>query len=722
LLLSRGEFFAAGWFELPGAPLVCRMGRAMRRQLERCALPPLESPLQPLYPAGAYAIWDQGAAVRFHYSYPFNFDPGVWEQHVQACPDECMRARLRARGQALARYPSITEVLPLEFRLGGNGYTHSIVHYGRVVAEGLDRYIEHGSHGSIRMGTDQQGNEIRSYPSRSVPSVSHSGACLYRALQDLLIGMRTYHARAISHLETSPPSLARDRLLDALRRVPWQPARNFYEGLVAVNFVYYLDGCDNLGRFDQVLGALYEADLDAGRLAPEEGERLVRCMWRNVDDNNGWNAALGGTTANGGPAYNQLTVTCLRAAQGMRRPNLALRVRRDMPQQVWEAALEAIASGCGLPALYNEEAYLAALQESGLIPDAGDLADYAFGGCTETMVHGKSNVGSLDAGINLPQVLTGTLARTLPTALTFAALMQEYERDLAAAIARLAAAVNCQQQRKAAHHPQLMRTLLVDDCLERGVEFNAGGARYNWSVINVAGIGNVVDALAAVREVVFARREVTGKALWAALAANYQGHEALRQRLSCCPRFGNDDPAADELAADLSAFVFRQFARHTPWRGGRFLPACLMFVTYAEAGKGVMATPDGRLADAPIADSAGPVAGRDRRGPTAMMCSVSRLDMCHAPGTLVVNMRLNRQMLAGPEARAKTQALIRSYFALGNMQLQVNVVDQATLEAALADPESYRDLVVRVGGYSEYFVRLTSELQRTVLERTIHAV
>jgi formate C-acetyltransferase len=204
--------------------------------------------------------------------------------------------------------------------------------------------------------------------------------------------------------------------------------------------------------------------------------------------------------------------------------------------------------------------------------------------------------------------------------------------------------------------------------------------------------------------------------------ADYRGHEALRQQLCASPRFGNDDPQADDLAAEISAFVFCEFARHQPWRGGRFLPACLMFVTYADAGQGLMATPDGRHANEPIADSAGPVAGRDARGPTAMIRSISRLDMPHAPGTLVVNLRLAKEMLQDPAKRAKVQALLRAYFGMGNLQIQINVVDQAQLEAAIADPDAHRDLVVRVAGYSEYFYRLTPALRKTVLERTIHTL
>jgi len=164
----------------------------------------------------------------------------------------------------------------------------------------------------------------------------------------VLAGIRNYHARLVAHLEMESPSLARDRLLSALRRVPWQPAADFYAGLVAVNFLYYLDGCDNLGRFDQVLGQRYEADLATGRLSMDTGEQWVRQLWRNMDESGGWNVALGGSTSERSPAYNRLTITCLRAGRGLRRPNLALRIRRDMPQAVWDAALDTLASGCGL--------------------------------------------------------------------------------------------------------------------------------------------------------------------------------------------------------------------------------------------------------------------------------------------------------------------------------------------------------------------------------------
>ncbi len=710
-LARLGEHLAAGFFEAPAQSIVQRMGRALRRHLENREAPVWEDHL--LYPGGRYNIWEGGRIVTFQYSRSLHYDARVCQELRQNHPDTALD--LKALHRCLCDYPMVGAPISPEFRLGGAGYTHSIPNFGRIAREGLDRYQE-------RIGQCLERARARK---------DDEAINLCTALIDVLAGVRAWHAACLAHLESAPdpgdarPGVTsggspRQQLLAALRRVPFSPARNLFEALVCANFVYYLDGCDSLGRIDQDLGSYYDQDLAGGRLTEEDGTRLVRALWENVDANSGWNVALGGSNGEGKPAYNGFTRAGLRAARSIRRPNLALRLRRDTPRDILDLALDAIATGCGIPALYSEEGYQLALRRAHLNIRQEDLADFAFGGCTETMMHGTSNVGSLDAGINLPQILTRTLERELPVADRFDALLNAYYADLRHAIARLVAEVNADQEAKAQWQPQPIRSLLVDDCIDAGVEFNAGGARYNWSVVNVGGLANVADSLAAVRRLVFQEQMLTGTDLRDALRADFAGHEALREKLANCPRFGNDDPEADELAASVSRFVFTDLRRYAPWRGGRFLPACLMFVTYAGAGESVMATPDGRFAGAPIADSAGPYQGRDHHGPTAMLRSVTRITHDLAPGTLVVNARFARSMLQEPEQRERLIGLIRTYFDLGGMQLQINVVDQAVLREAIDHPERHQDLVVRVGGYSEYFNRLSPALKASLLERTEH--
>jgi pyruvate-formate lyase len=701
-LNALGEHTAAGFLARPGADPLTRMTDALASQWSQAELCVWDG--GPLYPAGRYSWYQQGSAVSFHYSSSLQVDRGRLADRASQSgwPRQGVYERLL---QELGDYPQPWMAIPPAYRVGGANYTHSILNYGRVVREGLEAYAA----------------RVASYSERTRCQTR----TFYQAMARLLEGLRTAHQRSMAHLRACEPGAAaslreRDRLLSALERVPWQPARTYYEGLVALNWLYYIDGCDSLGRFDQDLGELYEADLAAGRLDSDEGVSLVRALWRNMDANDGWNVALGGTLADGSSAANALTEASLRAGVGLRRPNLALRVTDDLPRPAVEAALDSLASGNGLPALYDDSAYRRAMQELDLGLRPEDRGDFAFGGCTELMVHGSSNVGSLDAGLNLPAILAQTMRERMPTAISYEELFTAFVGRLDEHVRRLAEAVSEAQALHAKWQPQPIRSVLIDDCLDAGQEYNAGGARYNWSVINVGGLANVADSLAVLRQLVFDDKAVTGSTFMEALEHDWRDYENLQRRSQQVVTYGNDEARVDQIARDVAAHTFEALGRHRPWRGGRFLPACLMFVTYADVGASVMATPDGRHAGEPIADAIGPVAGRDRRGPTAMLRSVASLPQELAPGTLVTNLRLSPRMFRDDADRQRVWDLLQTYFRLGGMQLQVNVLDQEALRQAVEHPEAYGDLIVRVGGYSEYWRNLSDALRRTVLERSEH--
>ncbi len=713
-LYALGEDLAAGFLEYPGRSPLRKMAGAVRRQLSRAALPQWRG--EALYPAGPYSWWRPAAVerlpvVRFEYSHSLTIDRRALEaraSQAEGWAGEAYRGLLAVLGD----YPQVGAPIDPDISLGGRNYTHSIINYGRVLRKGLASYEYRIARGlaAARARNDTERED------------------LYLAMQDTLEGIREAHCRGLAALRNAQPSDAASaewwtwqRLVAALEQVPERPARSFYEALVATNWLYYIDGTDNLGRFDQDLGRCYEADLDTGALTHAEGVALVAQLWDNVNANSGWNVAIGGTGADGASVANRLTLACIEAARGHRRPNLALRLSTQTPEAVLDAALDTIATGCGIPALYNEEAYLRAIREAHLNLPPKDLVHFAFGGCTELMVHGCSNVGSLDAGLNLPLILSEALRKHLTTAESFEALWEGWAAELRVTVARLTEQVSRAQAEHARYQPQPIRTLFVDDCLEAGVEYNAGGARYNWSVVNVGGLANVADALVALKQLVFDGGDVEAEAYWQALQGNFAEYEALRQRILRCSRYGNDCAVADEMAQRVARLVFDELRRYAPWRGGRFLPACLMFVTYVGAGMPVMATPDGRLAGELIADSIGPVAGRDHSGPTAMARSVAGIPQGLAPGTLVTNLRLAPSMFAA-ENRDRVKELIRTYFDLGGMQMQITVIDQETLQRAVEAPEEYGDLIVRVGGYSEYWRNLDDGLPRSVLQRTEHVM
>ncbi|MDP6112255.1 MAG: pyruvate formate lyase family protein [Planctomycetota bacterium] len=698
---SLEEYFAAGFMSAgdldavmdSSVPVVARMANGIRHHLENCPLPPYNGEVY--YPNGC-SFWDNGAAV--------------WHHYVKVSYDRNRLAAKRelASGEeehrALDALEAFWETLP-----GAGGYTHSIPNYGRLLAEGLRGYEDRILEGRRRAQAQSKADSLE----------------FYESLLIVIDGVRTLIRRMTEKLsattcETPQQDERRKWMLEALEIVPEHRPRSFYQAMVATHFFFTLDGCDDLGRFDQDLLPYYRSDRDACRLKREDALELIRALWKHVDDSYAWNCALGGTGPDGEDATNELTILALEAGRSRRRPNLALRLRKDTPDEIWDTALDTISTGCGLPALYCEENYLESLREAGLEVPNEDITKFAFGGCTETMIHGCSNVGSLDAGINLPAQLVKSLHADLEGCETFDEFSECYREQLRREVRRIVDSVNASQETKASHYPQLIRSLLIDDCIDSGVEYAAGGARYNWSVINIEGLANVIDSLCAVRETVFETQEISPSQLLAALRDDFNGHDQVKKRLEQCPRYGNGDERADSVANEISSFVFTEFLHRRPWRGGRFLPSCLMFTTYARAGEDVGATPDGRHSGAPIADSAGAYHGRDCSGPTALLRSVVSLDQIHAPGTLVVNIRFSKKLFREAPMREKLKALIKTYFQLGGMQIQINVVDQAVLRDAFKHPERHEDLIIRIGGFSEYWNRLSRELQLTVLERTEH--
>jgi formate C-acetyltransferase len=467
---------------------------------------------------------------------------------------------------------------------------------------------------------------------------------------------------------------------------------------------------------------------------------LLDELWAAFERLNGWNLQLGGYTPEGEDGVNRLTYECIEACRRnrFRRPNVALRITSKSPDDVLVAALGALGDGSGRPVLYNDDLYLSTLLAMDLGLSETDARELGFGGCTETMVAGLSNCGSLEGYLNLAKCLELALhdgydpaagRQAGPHTGAFAAF-ESYEAFLGAvrrqiqfATDAFVASMNPElEKRFTAGDPKLYRTLFTRDCVKRRRSFEAGGARYNWSVVSYHGIANLIDGLAAVKQCVYEEKSVRADRLVRALDANFEGFEEEHRCLTQCSRFGNDEPEVDAIGREIMEFAWKELLAHEPPRGGRYLPSCILFTTYAGAGRAVGALPDGRRAGEVLADSVGPVQGRDRRGPTAMLRSVTRLPLQLAIGTPVLNIRLQKALLESREGRAAVAAMVRSYFNMGGLQLQVSVVSRTELLEAQRDPENHADLIVRIGGYSEYFTVLDRDLQDSVIARTEHMV
>ncbi|HOX38147.1 MAG TPA: pyruvate formate lyase family protein [Candidatus Brocadiia bacterium] len=734
ILREIGEYYAEGFYraEFAGKPLPMRFAEAISNTYRNM---PVEVPekglLIPRQPFGNPdgEPW-RGGGMILHW------------QH-SAGPVLAPREVVAARKTLFPEYAEFIDMWLEEWsrrRYAFGGYTHSNPDYPTVLAKGL-------------LGMRAELLERSAAARRDEPD-NRPKLDLYDALIVYVEGVEAWHRRQVAAVERAASSCANparkselERLIPELRRSLLHPAESFYQAVLTAHWVWLLDPADNYGHLDQYLESFWRADMESGRTDRRMTEGLLDEVFDNMNRVGGWNVAIGGTRPDGSVADNPLTIECIRSVCRVRqlRPNLALRVSSKTDDSLLVEALKCVRLGTGRPALYNDDLYIKSLMDSGLGLAIEDARDYAFGGCTETMIPGRSNCGSLDGELNLAQCLERALwnGRGLadgsggvncwrqagggPTTgflydhASFDDLLAAFRRQVDFATDQVVAWLwNEHSQRPHSGDPKLARTFFTSDCVRSGLGFEAGGARYNWSVITYHGIANAADSLIAVRELVYEKKEISARQLLDALKADFEGHEDLRWRIQKVRRFGNDDPVADDVARDVAEYAWKRLREHVPFRGGRYLPSVILFATYDAAGRNVGALPDGRKSAAPLVDSVGPFAGRDVNGPTAMLNSVARLPLHLAVGTPILNMRLAPKIMESDDDLRKIAAMIRAFFIQGGMQIQFTVVDPGMLRRAQAKPEEFRDLVIRIGGYSEYFVRLSRELQDSVIARTEH--
>ncbi len=645
--------YIRGYYEAPARSLFYRKALAMRRHYEEAELPEHEGTY--LYPAGRVERYAR------------------YLTDIMVTPEEVALQDPEA-AEIWGREPifQYTSEVPWEHMVGGNMWTHSIPNYERILSEGFDSYfsrIERIADADMREG-----------------------------LVHLLTGIKAYHRRCVAYLRRVGAAPA---LIDALERVPFAPAETAYEAMVCINFVFYLDNADDPGAL-------------AGALLPYyRGEDMVpwlREFYGNVDACDGFSMQLG---ASDDPRLEPIMIQCIQAIHGRRRPSVELFVDENTTPQVWDAAIAAIRSGATSPSFYNKQAYKKGFAERFPSIRREDLDRLCGGGCTEMMIAGYSNVGSLDAGINLAYILTECIETQLPSAPSFEHFYETLMGSIEKTVAHVTDCIARSQLQRAKYDPLPMRTLLVDDCIDTGVEFNAGGARYKWSVVNLAGIVNVIDSLLVIRDMVFSDGTYTG-AQMAALLSQSDAVLLARGR-NHKTRHGIDDPQANAMSYDFTKRLFGFFRDKKPAIGEGFLPSSIQFLAYVHAGSYVGATPDGRCKGAPLADSLAAVFAKDTEGPTALLHSVASMDLGEALGTPILNFTVN------PSVSDRVfRGLIEGYFRMGGMQIQITCVSKETLQKAYEHPEDYKNLIIRLGGYSEYFYRLNDQVKRTIIERTVY--
>jgi formate C-acetyltransferase len=484
------------------------------------------------------------------------------------------------------------------------------------------------------------------------------------------------------------------------------------------------------GRMDQTLWRFYEADRDAGRVTPQRALELVSCLFIQMNrilwPGSAIAIMVGGRDREGRNVTNELTYLCLAARLATRLvyPTVGLAWHEGTPSELTDFAIEMLATGIADPAFFNDELIPLGLRDHGV--SETDSFNYMNSTCVEIKVCGASNMWVTAPYFNCVQgvldVLGDVTAGRVPAPQSFHELQEAVRGNLKAKIDQAAAHLDAVWQARAVHGGFPLASCVIADCLQRGQDFDRGGARYNWVENSFVGLANLVDSLIVIRELVYETSELSLDELWQALQADFAGHEPLRQRLlHRLPRYGNNLPEADALACAWADFLMDATEANTVGLH-RYVPGFFCWVMHERMGSETGATPDGRPAGWPLADGAGGAQGRETCGPTAAVLSATCWSHRRVMGGLVYNAKFPRSLFRTAQDRQALRQIVETYLRRGGLEMQINVVGKETLLAAREHPEQYQDLLVRVAGYSDYFVHLCDKMQQEIIARSEHGL
>ena len=523
------------------------------------------------------------------------------------------------------------------------------------------------------------------------------------------------------------------RISSICKKVPANPAESFHEAIQSVHFVTYclsmnpyVNFCQQfqLGHPDRYLLPYYLKDMQDGTVTKEYAQLLLDCLGIQINNRvpNGLSSGymVGGRDEDNNIVANDLTYMCMQVVDDIRLvyPAVGLCYTEGMDDGYIEKACEILSHGCSHPAIFNDDVITKGLTGYG-VPER-EAHSYIHSTCVEITPVASSNVWVASPYTNMAQLLLDVLHREY----------QSFEELLSALFDKLDVSIknnfDVQKDVRKFRKENSVNPLLscfVNDCLSRGVDIEKGGARYNWIMPSFVGMANLVDSLYVLKAMVFEDRELSIGEFKAILDCNFEGNEAFRQRvLNSFPKYGND---IDEIDAYFGMITEHIISECKKYKGihtnGNLIPSVFCWEMHERFGRETGATPDGRTAGFPLGDGSGPCQGREMNGPTASILSSTKWAHHELIGGVAVNMKFAKKSL-GAHSIHIMKSLVKTYLERGGFEIQINVIDKETLEKAIVNPEEYRDLVVRIGGYSDYFVKLTPEMQKEVILRTEHEI
>jgi pyruvate-formate lyase len=628
--------------------------------------------------------------------------------------------------------------------------------YSQYVTKASPRLEGQGSHMAIdyekllKIGITGVKNEINAYRAKlqlhipeDMDKENFYQACLH-ALEGVLQYAENYACYAEELANKCSQPIRKAELLEIARicrKVPRYPADTFYEALQSIHFITFcMEGLYQLGRPDRYLIEYYRRDQKSRILTPDLAQELIDCLCilfnEYIPRGLAVGFTVGGRDAQGNDVTNELTYHFIESINHTRMiyPGIGLCYTKDTPQDLLERCCELLADGLSHPALFNDEVITRGLRGYGLSPEEACL--YIHSTCVEITPIASSAVWVASPYINLLEILLdlmgvepvssreASIVQNRPSMQfrDFNALKEAYRIQLGEKIRQEVINQNRIQMERYYHGGDPLVSCFVNDCLSRGKDIDQGGARYNWIMPSFVGLANLADSLMALQYLVFQEQKVSLEDLVEILQENYQGREDLRlEILNRIPKYGNDEDVVDGLVQEITGWILQEISKYKTYRVDRFVPSLFCWIMHEQMGSMTPASPDGRAKGFPLGDGSGPAQGREKKGPTASILSTTKWEHTPFIGGIAVNMKFGTKLLKG-ESLGKMLDLIKTFMERGGFEFQINVVDKDALIKAQKNPEEYRDLVVRIGGYSDYFIHLPPAMQEEIILRTQHEI
>lgn len=611
------------------------------------------------------------------------------------------------------------------------GQGHIIIDFERLLGNGLASLIE-----EINKLAAQESDNLFY---QSVAILLNASVRHIRRYQQL--------AREMMERCVNPARKAElERIADISGKIATQAPEDFYE---ACQLFWYMNiilqyesnaSSLSLGRFDQYMLPFYNASLANGE-DPKFLKELLESLWIKTNDvvllrstssakffagfPTGYTILLGGLKANGQSAVNPLSKLCLDAYQSIRlpQPNLGVRINEFIDPEFMLKTAETIRLGTGIPQIFNDEVVVPAFLNRGVSLE--DARDYSVVGCVELSIPGKTYGLHDIAMFNLLKVMELTLKRHKNNPqVSYPLLLEEIGQDIKHYVKLMIQGANICDVGHRDWAPVPLLSFFINDCVNNGKDITYGGARYNFSGVQGIGIANLSDSLQALKQYVFAEKRMPFSTFIDLLESNFnvKDGEKIRARLiNRYPKYGNDIDEVDEIGSQLLRLFCKEIEQYRNPRGGVFTPGSYTVSAHIPLGEVVGATPDGRLTGDQLADGGlSPMFGKDQLGPTAVLKSVSKLDNYLLSNGSLLNVKFAPATLAGEQGLTKLGNFLRAFMKLKIQHIQFNVLNSETLKLAQEKPEDYSGLVVRVAGYSAFFVELSKEIQDDIIRRTAH--